>query len=833
MSNSCASRVSSSITGSVLYTNYISNLERNSSFLFTNNNKFIPNNKFVVINSLTYSQANNEGGIGKASFSISLNRSPVRDSIIRISGDFKQNSKLNGLKHKCKATFNDLGISDILIDFCSLNFISVPNLITIHLKKISMKCSIPLKQNLIINIYPYYIVNYKSNDYFTTSMTLFQSEEKLVLDSKNQTISVQNDYLMSNKSFVSNYQDFLFKLNIFPKVADSIADYIFSIELNRYLNKISDILINEISLIFPVLYPEFISNLICNLNGYPINCMVYDSFLNLEFPFNYDLIGIPKLNLTISGLRNPNTKKDLVFGVTLNNLNKTSNIRLNLVCGTTTVSRGINDDNYLSKNIGYLKISQVYSQINYYNSLTQIKLKVGFETTLNTTVLPLSLSDPIFFISLPLEYNFVRNLNQVKLNIEEYYGSNTSIQPLINKITGGTVITGGSNIKYIFNNLNKIIGSNFLLWDVTITFTNPELDLVPSGLFQITLTNKELSYIYRSIHSFNFFNMTTFANTQDFFLFYFKEINFQYKTNKFIIDIICDKINEITIHVGQFTNCSFSIRNRLEPKNNALSVNVTLNDQQFFTELPSYTIQVNNVKKDFLIGVNCSEYLPRVYYISFLLDDNENFYISNVKVNLINSKPLLISLPNTVLDVPKNGSISFPIKLDKFNSEIIKLSFFQIFPSIMTKDSKIQDVFINPASIQNLVTLLINPLKFRSGKNIIGCVINKENSCYKIDSIRSIITIDISSSVSYPEITNSENLINFSINQTNSSLPKNTVVIYIKPSFAPCHIYTVIYSSELNPPSDFEIMNFNNSKYKYDKSIVSYNYRFLAINNNK
>ena len=811
------------LNSSTFYTNFITYIPINSVTLNTYNSSNSVISGYVTIASLVYTQANNEGGIGKANFYLNLPRMAVRDSQIIFSGNFQQQNYLKMLNPVCNVTFNDLGNTDSLIDSCTLNLSSIPNQIIINLKKLSFKTNIQFMKSLIISIFPFFLTNYSPLSYFTTSMNLYSTGEQIVPNSPNQIINLDSNSLILAVTPVQVPVNNLFKINVIPMIANAIADYIFTIDLNAYLNQISNNLrFNEISLIFPFnLYSLIGGNLKCDINGNIVQCSETDFFLNLMMPNNFEMYYGSQLNVTISGVLNPLTVKDIFIICTLNYLIPNNTLRYNLVTGTGVIAGGINDNFIPIGNSGYLNLFKILSTNNYPRTPLQLTLKIGFETTLNATVIPASISNPIVYINVPNDFCLICCYNSIQVSIDEFTGTSPSAQPVLATLPAGKLTMVGNNIRYDLNTASKTFGTNFLFWNINIiNILSPSSNTASSGLFKVIITSKDGTYVYRSLSNIYATYTNQMINPIDFYINYYRGINYSFNSNQFLIDVVCDKTNEVTIVLGTYSKCQFVLRSPTGNSKPPVSVDITLSDTRFSTKNPTYTLNSNKGNIDFQIGIKCSGFFLKVYYINFNLSDTVNYAsFPPIKVNLINSNNLIISLPSLAIEVPVNGLVYFPVKLSLFNYDKIIIRFNPINPTLTSSDLSIQQMIINPMTSQAFGSFTLPKGTFSGKISFQAFIIS--NFCYNMDINNSIVNFNIRNTYTYPIVNEWTKYINFSFYLSRNTLPMNSLIIYVKPPFVPSYFFCAIYCSDLTMPTDDELIKVNFSRDNPDNNSVN------------
>jgi hypothetical protein len=248
-STSGVTGLGSSYLSSLMYTANSQINGANNPFSFTTSQKTASDVSSASVTSITYSQVNQESGIGKATFAITLPREPTRGMKLSITQGDLNPMYVTGNVPRCLASFTSSGVygsnwdnGDVLIDTCSANGIqNGTNPIVLTTKNIVYKCGVSFSKNLYISLWPIVVVNWSNpsvNKSFKITMNLLAGDSiALNTASFNMALSTAT----SAKPQATAFWDGLCTVSsVVPRIPGEVADYTFDIDLDTNKSVLSN-----------------------------------------------------------------------------------------------------------------------------------------------------------------------------------------------------------------------------------------------------------------------------------------------------------------------------------------------------------------------------------------------------------------------------------------------------------------------------------------------------------------------------------------------------------------------------------------------------------------
>ncbi len=820
----------------------------------------IISSKSAEINYITYSHVAQDKGIGKAIFSITLPREPVRNSYIIISGDFIS-MLIPNTNPSCKVTFSNFyndyfdGSADVFLDSCDTsNFNTTEKSIVIKLKNIIYKCGINFHtKNLMVSVYPILQKNFPTENKYKVLLGLNNSKNDVIADSS-KTFSMKMKQEIKEKPLEIEKWDTLCKISsINPPIPGEMADYSFEFDLESYKQHFNEKNSpNEFSIFFPeILYGNSISELICYIENIIVNCsMIEDGILNI---WSLTSLTIKKTLIVISGVYNPYYMKDIVFPCTINSIDFLTGNRINLITGSGKIEKGISLGNITQGKLRFINIPNRVLDANPRTTSKYIfRITFDFQNLTLENHVKLSV-DPQVIIYFPFEYRLAySNIKEITANIDEYISDTLGEVSKSKSLIISSINILGNKITILLNYKNYDFPKDFRYWEITLnnlptpnesTETENFLPYSTTGLFNIILTTFNYNSIYRTftnLNNFSSINLSKNTNNNyfDSFITNNRGIAFSYDNRKWVIDI--NNNHSLILYPGRFYKSNFSIRQDLSNNLIASSASITLEDKIFKLTDTIYNILIlTSEPLTFYIGAPCGT-PPGIYLLVFNLketSDGSNFApLAPLIVKLDSSKRGIIYY-NEPSFVAAGGSVPLFYNLSDPNVDELKINWIKSDLSINDPLSFISHLNIPAARIpageiynyyNQIIYYSIFSVKSKETKfnNIFKA--NPINECYEWKS--EFVNFEIYGNIAeVPKQIDTRFHFKYANAESDNTIKENnTLKINFIIPYKPIYLYCALVCFEMPYPNDKHIFEANpadNSKNK----LIKYYFGFFDL----
>jgi hypothetical protein len=799
------------------------------------------------IASITYSISNQESGIGKVVINVFLPRDPVRDMKLSINGDLSA-LFIPGLTPRCIASFSKDSIfgtnsdqGDILIDTCSLNTNSKATTpIVVTTKKIIYKCGLSFNRNLFITLWPVNIVNFYNgtqNKNFKINMNLNTGEAIAKNDVSFDVTSSGIVNQTKSKPFLNSIWDTLCKVtNITPKIPGEIADYTFEFDLETGVSS-SMGSPNELIIFFPYQqYGAYLTDLNCYYKSEKVNCSFSDEgVLNIRFANNLSVN--TKVQILITGIRNPAYDSDIVFACAINQTSFSTGERTNLITGSGKLIGGINTNTVTQNgNLRFLYIDTPVSNSNPRDTSTH-KFRISFDTAVNLSTLPITINNtPSLIIQFPSNYNLAWYKSNIFVNIDEYLVDvNSNKLILAANIPTASVIVSGNRLTITLSAISKTFPSNFRHWDVTVNNVFNPLDTTVNSYpvaqttkpYSFILTNSDNTVLYRTYTNLNSYVSSALTTPLDANLSFNRGNAFVYINNKFAIDVYSDstQTNNIVVRSGRYTQAFFSVKSNLNNYAVPSVTNVSLSDSLFKTSGNNFSVaSAYNSPIGFYIGCTCGV-TPGMYIINFTHTDS-------TFTNFTQMAPILVTL-----DTASKAMISYITSYNNANlsSSWVSLSLSEPNFDALTINWTATDNGFNDAgaSVSNLnippmtTTPSFVTFSSKTTPNILGVQSFKAadpNLCFTWQN--NVVSFNVSGPpVNMPKSVDLAASFKYYTADNDPYIKqKNVIKFTFSPPVYPAYLYCALTCSGNDYPADADVItpkSSNNECTQYYRSFVS------------
>ena len=854
------------LSGYLLNTMYSADLQlrsANNLFQFNPNSNSIPDiigSKYAYISDVSYSHVSSEGGIGKILFTIQLPREPTRDMMVSIIGDFTGLLVPGkGNNPRCVASFNEqFGSSwdngDILIDSCSTNNISDGIPVIIKTRKMIYKCGISFSKVLFISLWPVNVVNWNNSlkNNFYISMQL-NSLDPIALNS--QSVSIPLPVNVSKQTnFIGQWDTLCPVVSVTPRIPSEIADYTFEFDLDTNKGALLGSILNEISIFWPYqFYGSNLNNLVCcYLNV--LNCYFDDEgILNIQLPQSLRIGTGNKIQITVSGVPNPEINFDYSFPCTLNFIDRLMNTRSNIITGSGKMLGGITNNNISSEGgLRFMNIVKPTSNSNPRNTSTHT-FRITFDETYGLSSLPLSIDNPIINIYFPDEYNLSWYINIPSATINEYT-INSGIISQTSTYLPYDVIQSGQKVSVIIGS-NVTFGINFKYWEIVLTnIVNPINPTISpgspisqsTGPFRITLTNSEETIYYSVFSNSNSYSNTLLPDSLITNIMWSRGNIFQYDSSQNVVDFYSDPaiLNKITVRAGRYSTAFMNI----EPNSNLnlplVTTTISLVDPIFATSEVSYDLPVAYYSPlSFLIGCTCNTKEGHYFVIFNSSETNLFAPLAPVMITVQTTTVASITFQKLSNSAPVAGSQWINYYISEPNFDALNIVWRKVETIYDDETAKLSNAVISPTYSYDTNTGSSTPVA-RSIFSIStpmpipfpqSFYTPDPNNCYSFMGANTIgFTTQGATAIVSPENVIST-FFEYADSNIDSSLPKNSISFTFSPFVYPVYLYCALACFNNDYPADEDIINpvENNSIFLqfYSNEIDSSNFERIVFNN--
>ena len=794
--------------------------------------------KNASITAINYSQVNQESGIGKVTFTITLPREPTRDMKLTVQGDLS-GMYVSGNVPRCYASFTNSGAfgsswdnGDALIDTCSANGIqngTTPIVITT--KRMVYKCGVSFSKTLYISLWPVIIVNWANasvNKSFKVTMTL-NSGDSIALNTSTFNMALATA-TSAKPAATAQWDNLCTVSSVTPRIPGEVADYQFDIDLDTNKASLTNANPNEVTIFFPYqYYGSYIPNVMC-YNGGMLNCSFSDEgILNIRFSSNLPIGSGKKISIIVAGIPNPAIDSDYSFPCTVNNTNFSTGARTNLVTGSGKLAGGINTTSVTTfGNLRFLQVSTPVSDKNPRNTSTH-KFRITFDNVATSTQSQIVVaSTPVLYVYFPSDYKLAWYNSKPGASIDEYTNDANNVITKTSTIVPANVVQSGNRIAITLTQTSYTFGTNWRYWDISITnIINPPDTTIQTGPpstqttrpYYITLTNSNLSSLYRTysnVYSYVADPLTASPDSNFPNLAWNRGNSFSFDNSKWVVDIYStpSQLNTLTIKAGRFLQSYFNIKPNTSNAINPWVTTMTLNDTNFKTSMTTYTLSTSyNQPLGFYIGCACGT-APGYYLVNFASSDSTNFAsLSPVIITVDTSTKGTISY-QTPANIPAAGSTWVGIMLSEPNFDQLAVNWVPGDNNTNDPTSKITSVTIPMATVTPTTTTSMSPIfsvfSITNNSQTLGSQTFKTsdpNNCYTWNGI---VTVSFNISGQTAVIPSSLQLapsFKYSNASTDATITvKNSIKFNFTPPAAPIYIYCALICFNQSYPADATIM---------------------------
>lgn len=798
-------------------------------FSFVTNNSALVDvigTKSASITNIAYSQVNQESGIGKVTFTVTLPREPTRDMKLSIQGDLS-GMLVQGTNPRCSVSFGSTLVfgsnwdnGDALIDSCSTYNFSSATPVVITTKKIIYKCGISFSKTIYVSLWPIVVVNWNSasaNKSFKVSMNL-NSSDAIALNTSafNMALVLATT---AKPNFVGQWDTLCAVSSVYPKLPGEIADYTFSFDLDTNKSSLQNTNPNEVTIFFPYQYfGSYIPNVLCYYNGL-LNCSFTDEgILNIRFTTNIPVGSGNKVSIVVTGIVNPAIDADFSFPCTVNTTNFSTGARTNLITGSGKLAGGINTASVTAN--GALRFLSIPTAISSKNprDVSVHQFRISFDYANGMTASPITIANtPVIHINFPSDYKLAWYTSKPSATIDEYTSDANNAITKTSSISPASVVQSGNRISITLSQASYTFGTNWRYWDITITnIVNPTDTTVQSSApisqttrpFSMTLTNGNLTSLFKTYTNLDTYASVALTTAVDSNLAWNRGNSFIFDNTKWVIDIFANnsQLNMLTIKSGRYLQAYFSVKANPSIAIIPWVTTISLTDTVFSTMNASYQVSTSIVQPiGFYIGAPCGT-APGSYLINFQSSDATNFApLSPVVVTVDTSSKGIIAFA-TPSSIPAGGSTLVSITLSDPNFDALNVNWAAAANSNNDATATITNVVIAPKTITSAsnfsiysvfsitnTSTTVAPQSFSS---------TDPNSCFSWNNINTI-TFNISGQTAIiPSLNLAQNFKYTNSDNDTTLTAKNSIKFNFTPPAAPIYIYCALTCASQAFPAD-------------------------------
>jgi len=655
-----------------------------NSFQFTTGNSALTDiigTKYPTVSGISYSQTNQEAGIGKVTFTVSLPREPVRNSKISFLGDFS-GFVIPSNVPRCYASFSSttFGSSwdngDWLVDTCSTNALSSTTPLVITFKNYVYKCGITFSKTLYVSLWPVLVVNWANtavNSSFKINMQLLSTD---AIAMQNQSFTMTLSTATGAKPVALAQWDTLCAVtSITPAIpGEPAADYTFSFDLDTNKSVLTGTAAgspNEVTIFWPyAYYGSYHKNVLCSYGGALVNCNYTDEgILNVRLPSALPVGSGTKQAITVMGIKNPAFDTAYSFPCTINQTVFSTNVRTVLVTGSGKLASLAFPTSVVMGNLRFYSVSTNYATDKNPRNTSTHTLRIGFDTAVSITTIPVTITNtPVLYVYFPEDYKLAYYSTKPSATINEWTNDTNNNITQTSTLTPSVTVSG-NRIALTLSSTSYTFGTNWRYWDVIISnVVNPPDSTVQTGppvtqttrMFSVTLTNSNYSNIYRSHTNLNTYWSDALTTSVNSYLQWNRGTTFNFDQTRWVVDIYqtLGSWSNLTVKAGRFLQANFLVKANSSVTIFPAYTTITIDPTQstFKTSLSSYQVSsAYNQALSFYVGCACGTTVG--YYIVNFNSSNSSNFAPTVPVTIlvdVSSKATIAT--GTVPTVPVSGS---------------------------------------------------------------------------------------------------------------------------------------------------------------------------------
>jgi hypothetical protein len=456
-------------------------------------------------------------------------------------------------------------------------------------------------------------------------------------------------------------------------------------------------------------------------------------------------------------------------------------------------------------------------------------LRIGFDNAYGITQTPSTLTNPVFIVSFPSVYTLSLFSDIITATVTEYIYmppssiiDSTSILSsqatyVLGKTYSPLTSVSGNKVYLTFSQSSITIPQNFLFYEIVLNNIHNPIDEGNTGLFEVKITNENLTYLYRTYTNLNnFWEQPGSDDTiQDDFMPYNGGNTLTFDNNRWVIDVysVSDtenqaSINSISINAGAFYQYQFIVAdnpNFIEGASVLISLSQTgNNDNEMFTMIPPQ-IELNSSDGFvyFWIGVVCGT--PRGKYVISFVASDPNFYQINPIIVNVDITPSVLNLDVPTESIPQGTDVKLLITLSQPNVDAIDIDYTTTSNSVPVSPYVIYKASALTAGRQLYTTISIDP----NSTTTQTFSVRLSNTCYTLNSMQ---TFQITVGGAVPTLSN-VNLADFikvptsttrRLSTVSSNL--NSIQLTFNSPTAPLDLYCALFCSSMTPPSTAQII---------------------------
>jgi hypothetical protein len=788
------------------------------------------------ITAITYTHVTQENGYGKVHFTVTLPREVTRDTKYVFSGDFSALLIPNNTP-RCAVTFttkygSSWDSADTLIDACATtNIQNQTNPIVITTKRLVYKCGLNFTKTMTVSLWPINVVNWPvlTTNTYKISVQLISFGENLI----NNTVGFNMPAVtgLDAKPSVTQPDSLCTVSSVTPKLPGEFGDYTFDFDLDTNKGALTTQTPNELTIFWPYIYYGAMQRVTCWYNAAWTNCSYSDEgMLNIRFTTALPVGSGKKISIIVSNVMNPAIDTDLAFPCTVNNTNFSINKRLNLITGSGKLTGGITLTS-VTAGQGALRLFSAtpsLSDSNPRNAPTHT-FRLTIDRGTDLTITPLTIANnPYLIVTFPQEYNLPLYQTTVKASatIDQFTNDTNNVITKTTTITPSSVTTSGNRVFIYFPAASYTLDATFRYWEIKITNIFAPYDKVMAGAYSFTLTNSNLSSLYKTHTNLNTGSYAILANNS--FLTNSRGNSFDFDGSKWVIDIgAAPQLNTMTIRPGRFSPSNFFVKANSNVSAVSSFVNVNSPDPTFkFLSTTGYNVSSaqsgSTVGQQFFMGAPCGT-APGQYIVQLGLTQSS---VTNwaplgpivVSVDSLTKATISYQTPGTV---PMGGSTWVGILISEPNFDALTVAWLDGDGAKNDSTAKMTGVTIpartftpvaSTTTVGGAVTPTVLPLSMiRCSFTITNTDATIQSQAYKTTDpnacytwgATTTLTINISAAISaLPATFDVAAAFTYFNSSTDANLPKNSIRFSMKIPNNPVYVYCALVCFNNNLPTD-------------------------------
>lgn len=624
-------------------------------------------NEAGLVTKITYEHLEQDGGIGKIIFTITLPRQPLRNMRMTFQGDFSF-LVVPGVIPRCLVTFstekNKFGSAgwdqgDSLIELCDVSQIGTSKYegIVITTKSNVYKCGLVFRKILNVSLWPVVMPDFnKAPNLLNNYILLLQSNclnnlsPKYYLTFRNYYFTMYYPKRITNPIVQYTQYNTLCPLNSAlpkigqvglppvqptPKIPGEYGDYQFDFDIDTSQAAFSKgFFPNEITIFFQYqYYGAIIDGVKCYLaSDYsPLLCAFSDEgILNIKFfksliEFSNDK---KTLSVIVANVRNPFVEnQNIVFACSINQADYNLDTRINLIKGSGRIDGGFPLKSIAASSgvfrFLYLGTSPAPISDNNPRASSAYNFRISFDY--GNIMTPSSVSivgTPWIFVYFPDNYH-ISEYKDLKISavVEDYTIDENKKIIRTNSYFPSRIIVTGNRVWLTLSVTSINFPANWRYWEIKIRGVPNPNDTTETGSLQdrkryrIILTNNASNNIYRTLDNMDSQTSEALEKPIDSWLTHVRGLKFEFDYKKWIIDVTypdtdTSKVNVNTLNIlvvnpGRFLKACFYMKK--------------LTKDQVAVLPPAMTVLTLNdstfstIDKSYLITTAIQD--PKVFYI--------------------------------------------------------------------------------------------------------------------------------------------------------------------------------------------------------------------------